>query len=107
VHLAGPVARLLHRPEGSVPGDFAAMVETIHPADRESVMAQFWAAVSTAAVLPTQIPPEFRWPTLGHGGGRDRARCSWPAGTRARHQPGHNRAQGGRGTTAQERERDA
>ena len=56
VHSAGPVARLLHRPEGSVPGDFAAMVDTIHPGDRDSVMAQFWAAVSTAA--PYQL--EFR-----------------------------------------------
>ena len=49
VHSAGPVARLLHRPEGSVPGDFAAMVETIHPGDRDSVIARFWAAVSNAA----------------------------------------------------------
>jgi PAS domain S-box-containing protein len=49
VHSAGPVAHLLHRPEGSVPRDFAAMVETIHPDDRDSVMAQFWTAVGTAA----------------------------------------------------------
>jgi PAS domain S-box-containing protein len=49
VHSAGPVARLLHRPEGSVPRDFAAMVDTIHPEDRDSVMAQFWTAVGTAA----------------------------------------------------------
>jgi PAS domain S-box-containing protein len=50
VHSAGPVARLLHRPEGSVPRDFAAMVETIHPEDRDRVMSQFWTAVRTAAV---------------------------------------------------------
>ena len=49
VHSAGPVARLLNRPEASTPRDFAAMVETIHPEDRDSVMAQFWTAVSTAA----------------------------------------------------------
>jgi PAS domain S-box-containing protein len=49
VHSAGPVARLLNRPETSTPRDFAAMVETIHPEDRDSVMAQFWTAVSTAA----------------------------------------------------------
>jgi PAS domain S-box-containing protein len=56
VHSAGPVARLLHRPEGLVPPDFAAMVETIHPEDRESVMARFWTAVGTAATFR----PEFR-----------------------------------------------
>jgi PAS domain S-box-containing protein len=49
VHSAGPVARLLHRPDGSVPRDFAAMVETIHPEDRDGVMTRFWAAVGTAA----------------------------------------------------------
>jgi PAS domain S-box-containing protein len=49
VHSAGPIARLLHRPESSVPRDFAAMVETIHPDDRDGVMAQFWTAVGTAA----------------------------------------------------------
>jgi PAS domain S-box-containing protein len=32
-----------------MPGDFAAMVDTIHPEDRDSVLADFWAAVSTAA----------------------------------------------------------
>jgi PAS domain S-box-containing protein len=46
VHSAGPVRRLL---ETSVPPDFAAMVETIHPEDREGVMAQFWTAVHSAA----------------------------------------------------------
>jgi PAS domain S-box-containing protein len=51
VHSAGPVAQLLHRPEGLVPPDFAAMVGTIHPEDRESVMAQFWTAVGTAATF--------------------------------------------------------
>ena len=49
VHSAGPIARLLHRPMGSVPRDFAAMVETIHPEDRDSVMARFWTAIGTAA----------------------------------------------------------
>jgi PAS domain S-box-containing protein len=49
VHSAGPVARLLHRSEAAVPRDFAAMIETIHPEDRERVMSQFWRAVSTAA----------------------------------------------------------
>jgi PAS domain S-box-containing protein len=49
VHSAGPVARLLHRSEDSVPRDFAAMIETIHPEDRDRVMSQFWTAVGTAA----------------------------------------------------------
>jgi PAS domain S-box-containing protein len=66
VHSAGPVGRLLHRPEGSVPGDFAAMVETIHPGDRDSVMAQFWAAVSTAAAYRLEFrlnSDGLRWVT--------------------------------------------
>jgi PAS domain S-box-containing protein len=49
VHSVGPVARLLHRSEGPMPSALAAMVETIHPEDRDRVMAQFWTAVSTAA----------------------------------------------------------
>jgi PAS domain S-box-containing protein len=49
VHSAGPVGRLLDRPKHSVPQAFAGMVETIHPEDRDSVMSQFWTAVSTAA----------------------------------------------------------
>jgi two-component sensor histidine kinase len=48
VHSAGPVRRLLDRRDGSVPPDFAAMVETIHPNHRDSVMSKFWTAVSTA-----------------------------------------------------------
>src|SRR5688572_4018637 len=51
VHSTGPVRRMLDRPEGSVPPDFAAMVETIHPEDRDGVMAQFWSAVSTATTF--------------------------------------------------------
>jgi PAS domain S-box-containing protein len=66
VHSAGPVTRFLHRPDGSAPRDFAAMVETIHPEDRNDVMAQFWTAVSSAATyrlefrLNTDVP---RWVT--------------------------------------------
>jgi PAS domain S-box-containing protein len=66
VHSAGPVARLLHRPEGSVPGNFAAAVETIHPDDRDSVMAQFWTAVSTAAAYRLEFrlnSDGLRWVT--------------------------------------------
>ena len=66
VHSTGPVARLLHRPEGSVPGDFAAMVETIHLGDRESVTAQFWAAVRTAATYRLEFRlncDRLRWVT--------------------------------------------
>ena len=66
VHSAGPVRRLLHRPDGSVPRDFAAMVETIHPEDRDSVMAQFWTAVSTAATFRLEFrlnSDVLRWVT--------------------------------------------
>ena len=78
VHSAGPVARLLHRPEGPVPHDFAAMVGTIHPEDRDSVMAQFWAAVSTDATYRLEFrltSGGLRWVTAegsierdAHGG---------------------------------------
>src|ERR1700741_3283932 len=51
VHSTGPVRRMLDRPEGPVPPDFAAMVETIHREDRDSVMVQFWSAVSSAATF--------------------------------------------------------
>jgi PAS domain S-box-containing protein len=56
VHSAGPVRRLLDRPEDLVPRDFAAMVETIHPEDRDAVMSQFWAAVGRG----TNFRLEFR-----------------------------------------------
>jgi PAS domain S-box-containing protein len=49
VHSSGPVGRLLNRPHGPAPRDFAALIEMIHSEDRECVMAQFWAAVSTGA----------------------------------------------------------
>jgi PAS domain S-box-containing protein len=66
VHLTGPVRRLLNRPTGPVPGDFAAMVETIHPEDRDSVMAQFWAAARTAATFRLEFrlnSDHVRWVT--------------------------------------------
>ena len=66
VHSAGPVARLLHRPEGSMPGDLAAMVDAIHPEDRDSVMAQFWTAVGTAATYRLEFrlnSDSLRWVT--------------------------------------------
>ena len=50
-----PVGRLLDRP-GPEPHDFAGMVESIHPEDRDRVMAQFWKAVSTN----TAYEMEFR-----------------------------------------------
>jgi two-component sensor histidine kinase len=50
-HSTGPVRRMLDRAEGPVPPDFAAMIETIHPEDRDSVMARFWLAVRTAATF--------------------------------------------------------
>jgi PAS domain S-box-containing protein len=56
VHSAGPVDRLLQRPAGFLPGDFAAMVDNIHPGDRDSVLAEFWTAVSTG----TTYRLEFR-----------------------------------------------
>jgi PAS domain S-box-containing protein len=46
VHSTGPVGRLLDRPSPE-PHDFAGMVESIHPEDRDRVMAEFWKAVST------------------------------------------------------------
>jgi len=51
VHSAGPVRRMLHRPEGPVPHDFAAMIETIHPQERDSVMARFWTGARTASTF--------------------------------------------------------
>ena len=66
VHSAGPVRRLLHRPGGSAPRDFGAMVETIHPEDRDGVMAQFWTAVSSAAMYRLEFrlnSDELRWVT--------------------------------------------
>jgi PAS domain S-box-containing protein len=52
---AGPVRRVLDRPEGPVPRDFAAMAETIHPTERDSVMAQFWADVRNAATFRVEF----------------------------------------------------
>jgi PAS domain S-box-containing protein len=66
VHSTGPITRLLHRPDGSVPGNFTAMVETIHPEDRDSVMAQFWTAVSAAATYRLEFrlnSDVLRWVT--------------------------------------------
>ena len=73
VHSTGPVSRVLSRPEGSVPPDFAAMVETIHPEDRDSVMAQFWTAVSAAAGYRLEF--RLNLPTAC-AGSRRRARSS-------------------------------
>ncbi len=55
VHSAGPAARFLERPEDPAPRDFAEMVETIHPEDRDRVMSQFWAAVGTAATYQLEF----------------------------------------------------
>ena len=63
VHSAGPVGRFLDRPEGSEPHDFAGFVESIHPEDRDRVMAQFWTAVSTNAAYEV----EFRLHSTGGG----------------------------------------
>jgi PAS domain-containing protein len=51
VHSTGPVRRMLDRPESPVPTDVAGMAETIHPEDRDSVMARFWSALSTDATF--------------------------------------------------------
>src|SRR5262245_462886 len=56
VHPTGPVSRIFHQPEGSEPHDFAGFVESIHPEDRDSVMARFWTAIRTA----TTYRLEFR-----------------------------------------------
>jgi PAS domain S-box-containing protein len=66
VHSAGPVRRLLDRPGDTVPPDFAAMVESIHPEDRDSVMSQFWTAVSGAAKFQLEFrlnSDALRWVT--------------------------------------------
>ena len=61
VHSTGPVGRFLDRPEGSEPHDFAGFVESIHPEDRDRVIAQFWTAVSTDAAYEL----EFRLHSTG------------------------------------------
>ena len=63
VHSTGPVGRFLDRPEGSEPHDFAGFVESIHPEDRDRVIAQFWNAVSTDATYEL----EFRLNSTGAG----------------------------------------
>jgi PAS domain S-box-containing protein len=79
VHSAGPVRRLLELGEGALPADFAAMVNTIHPLDRDRVMSKFWKAVGTAATYRLEfrlnVPDEVRWVTAEgsierDGGGR-------------------------------------
>ncbi|HWE18402.1 MAG TPA: PAS domain-containing protein [Hyphomicrobiaceae bacterium] len=55
VHSAGPVRRMLHRPTGPVPRGFAQMLETIHPEDRDRVMAQFWAAARTDSTFRVEF----------------------------------------------------
>jgi PAS domain S-box-containing protein len=54
VDATGPVGRLVDRP-GSEPHDFAGIVESIHPEDRDRVMAQFWKAVSTNAAYELEF----------------------------------------------------
>ncbi|HEY1243463.1 MAG TPA: PAS domain S-box protein [Hyphomicrobiaceae bacterium] len=66
VHSAGPVARLLDRSKESIPNDFAAMVETIYPEDRDAVLVQFWQAVSDAVAYRLEFrlnPAGMRWVT--------------------------------------------
>ena len=46
---------MLHRPKGPVPRGFAEMLETIHPQDRDRVMPQFWAAVSTDSTFRVEF----------------------------------------------------
>ena len=62
-HSTGPVGRLLDQAEGSEPQDFARFVESIHPEDRDRVMAQFWTSVSTDAAFGL----EFRVHSPGGG----------------------------------------
>jgi PAS domain S-box-containing protein len=66
VHSAGPVRRMLHRPKGAVPRGFTEMLETIHPEDRDSVMARFWATASTASAFRLEFrlnSDVLRWVT--------------------------------------------
>jgi PAS domain S-box-containing protein len=63
VHSMGPVGRFLARPEGSEPHDFAGFVESIHPEDRDRVIAQFWTAVRSDAAYGL----EFRLHSTGEG----------------------------------------
>ena len=63
VHSMGPVGRVLARPEGSEPHDFAGFVDSIHPEDRDRVIAKFWTAVRTDAAYGL----EFRLHSAGEG----------------------------------------
>jgi len=66
VRPTGPVRRILDRPEGSEPRDIAGFVVSIHPQDRDRVMAQFWAAVSTAPTYRLEFrlnSDSLRWVT--------------------------------------------
>ena len=63
VHSVGPVGRFLARPEGSEPHDFAGFVQSIHPEDRDRVIAKFWTAVRTDAAYGL----EFRLHSAGEG----------------------------------------
>jgi PAS domain S-box-containing protein len=59
VHPTGPVSRVLDRPANLEPLDSEGFVESIHPDDRDRVMAQFWAAVSTAAAYRLEFRLNF------------------------------------------------
>ncbi len=95
VHPAGPVAAFCNGRRARCRAILREWSRTIHPDDRDRVMAQFWTAVSTAATYRFEFRLNSDRFVLGHGGGLDRARCAWPAGTRAWHHPRHNRAQEG------------
>ena len=85
VHSAGPVARLLHRPKGELPSDFAAMFETIHPDDRGRVMTDVSIALNRAASYRLEfrlnVPGEPRWVTAEGSVQRDtQGRPLWVRG---------------------------
>ena len=104
VDTTGPVGRLLDRP-GPEPHDFAGFVESIHPKDRDRVMAQFWTAVSTNTVYELEFrlrssSGNARWVTAEGPIERD---SSWPACASARHHTRRHGAQASGARAAGER----
>ena len=66
VRSTGPVRRMLNRPNGPLPRDFADMAETIHAEDRDRALAQFWAAARTASTFRLEFrlnSDVLRWVT--------------------------------------------
>jgi PAS domain S-box-containing protein len=59
VHVEGPIARFLDKPDGMPTDGFAAFAATIHPEDRDRAMAEFLTALKAS----TNYQLEFRLPS--------------------------------------------